>query len=79
MKLLSVMAAIRLDDEVDNIETTLSSALLDTKNNAAITDRSITTVDPLASSTWEEVDYYLLPNSFLVHYTISSFECCYHR
>ena len=55
LKLLSVVAAIRLDDNVDNIENTLSAALLDTKSNAAVTDRSITTFDPLASSTWEQV------------------------
>ncbi|OMO70752.1 Root hair defective 3 GTP-binding protein [Corchorus capsularis] len=56
LKLLSVMAAIRLDDAPDNIETTLTSALVDTKSNAAaVTDRSITTYDPLASSTWEQV------------------------
>lgn len=53
------MAAIRLDDEVDQIESTLSSALMDTKSNLAITDRSITTCDPLASSSWDEV-YFLL-------------------
>lgn len=53
------MAAIRLGDEVDNIESTLSSALMDTKSNLAITDRSITTCDPLASSSWDEV-YFLL-------------------
>ncbi|OMO49314.1 Root hair defective 3 GTP-binding protein [Corchorus olitorius] len=55
LKLLSVMAAIRLDDAPDNIETTLTSALVDTKSNAAVTDRSITSYDPLASSTWEQV------------------------
>ncbi|CAK7356857.1 unnamed protein product [Dovyalis caffra] len=55
LELLSVMAAIRLDDDVDNIENTLSSALMDTKNNAAVKDRSITTFDPLASSSWEEI------------------------
>ncbi|KHG10361.1 root hair defective 3 -like protein [Gossypium arboreum] len=55
LKLLSVMAAIRLDDDVDNIENTLTSALVDTKSNAAVTDKSITTFDPLASSTWEQV------------------------
>lgn len=48
------MAAIRLDDSADNIENTLSLALLDTaKANA--TDRSIVSVDPLASSSWETV------------------------
>ncbi|KAF9685133.1 hypothetical protein SADUNF_Sadunf03G0022700 [Salix dunnii] len=55
LKLLSVMVAIRLDDDVDNIETTLSSALMDTKNNAAVKDRSIITLDPLASSSWEKI------------------------
>ncbi|CAA7402921.1 unnamed protein product [Spirodela intermedia] len=54
LKLLSVMAAIRLDDSADDIENTLSLALLDTaKANAA--DRSIVSVDPLASSSWEKV------------------------
>ncbi|XP_052181348.1 protein ROOT HAIR DEFECTIVE 3-like [Diospyros lotus] len=53
LKLLSVMAAIRLDDDVDNIEQTLAVALVDTKSGAA--NKSITSDDPLASSTWEEV------------------------
>ncbi|KAL6223285.1 hypothetical protein ACLB2K_006672 [Fragaria x ananassa] len=55
LNLLSVMAAIRLDDhDTDNIEKTLFLALVNAKN-AAAKDRSITTVDPLASSTWQEV------------------------
>ncbi|KAL6335299.1 hypothetical protein AAG906_029540 [Vitis piasezkii] len=54
LKLLSVMAAIRLDDYTDNIENTLSAALVDNVKSA-VTNRSITTIDPLASSTWEEV------------------------
>ncbi|GLT74582.1 hypothetical protein SLA2020_463700 [Shorea laevis] len=53
LKLLSVMAVIRLDDTGDNIENILSLALVDTKNNAA--DKTITTADPLAASTWEQV------------------------
>ncbi|KAH9713399.1 protein ROOT HAIR DEFECTIVE 3 [Citrus sinensis] len=53
LKLLSVMAAIRLDDETDNIESTLTLALVDSPSNAA-TNRSITNHDPLASSTWEQ-------------------------
>ncbi|KAL0341891.1 UNVERIFIED_CONTAM: protein ROOT HAIR defective [Sesamum calycinum] len=53
LKLLSVMAAIRLDDHADNIESTLSLALLDPKA-AASTNRSIS-ADPLASSSWNEV------------------------
>ncbi|KAL3720862.1 hypothetical protein ACJRO7_005637 [Eucalyptus globulus] len=51
LKVLSVMAAVRFDDERDNIEKTLSDALLDSISTA--TDGSITTVDPLASNTWE--------------------------
>lgn len=54
LKLLSVMAAIRLDDETDNIESTLTLALVDSRSNAT-TNRSITNHDPLASSTWEQV------------------------
>ncbi|KAL5999593.1 hypothetical protein ACLOJK_037878 [Asimina triloba] len=54
LKLLSVLAAIRLDDKADKIETTLSASLLDSaKRNAA--DRGIASSDLLASSTWEEV------------------------
>ncbi|XP_065866893.1 protein ROOT HAIR DEFECTIVE 3-like [Euphorbia lathyris] len=55
LKLLSVMVAIRLDDEVDNIEKTLLSALLDANSSAAGKERSIQKTDPLASSTWDEV------------------------
>lgn len=53
MKLLSVMAAIRLDEDVDNVGNTLSLALLDPKASGS-TNRSIS-VDPLASSNWEKV------------------------
>ncbi|KAK6128020.1 hypothetical protein DH2020_038223 [Rehmannia glutinosa] len=53
LKLLSVMAAIRLDDDADSIENTLSLALIDPKSGAA-TNRSISG-DPLASSSWDEV------------------------
>ncbi|XP_010904950.1 protein ROOT HAIR DEFECTIVE 3 [Elaeis guineensis] len=54
LKLLSVMAAIRLDDESDNVENTLSLALLDTAKSGNA-NRSIQSSDPLASSSWEEV------------------------
>lgn len=50
------MAAIRLDDETDNIESTLTLALVDSRSNAT-TNRSITNHDPLASSTWEQVTF----------------------
>ncbi|KAM7255546.1 hypothetical protein ACFE04_008444 [Oxalis oulophora] len=53
MKLLSVMTVIRLDDQPDNIEKTLSAALVDSANSAGA--KSITASDPLASSTWEKV------------------------
>lgn len=49
------MAVIRMDDDDnDAIENTLSVALVDSAN-PTLKDRSITTFDPLASSTWEEV------------------------
>ncbi|KAI4329155.1 hypothetical protein L6164_021448 [Bauhinia variegata] len=55
LKLLSVMAAIRLDDAAaDNIEKTLTVALVDS-GSRNVKDRSITGVDPLASSTWEKL------------------------
>ncbi|XP_057505001.1 protein ROOT HAIR DEFECTIVE 3-like [Actinidia eriantha] len=55
LKLLSVIAAIRLDDDDDdNIEKTLAVALVDTRSGAT-TNKSITSDDPLASSTWAEV------------------------
>lgn len=54
MKLLSTMAAIRLDEDGDNIDTTLSLALVDAARPGT-TDRSIQSLDPLASSSWERV------------------------
>lgn len=53
LKLLSIMAAIRLEDEPDNIESTLTLALMDPKATAS-TNKSIT-ADPLASSSWDKV------------------------
>ncbi|PIN04364.1 GTP-binding protein [Handroanthus impetiginosus] len=53
LKLLSVMAAVRLDDTADSIENTLSLALVDPKSGTAA-NRSITG-DPLASSSWDEI------------------------
>lgn len=55
LKLLSVMAAIRLDEKPDKIETILTSSLMD---GTVVTsqDRSAgASADPLASSTWEGV------------------------
>lgn len=54
LKLLSVMAAIRLDDQTDNIDQTLALALVEAKS-AKPGNRSITSIDPLASSTWDMV------------------------
>ncbi|RWR85441.1 protein ROOT HAIR DEFECTIVE 3 isoform X2 [Cinnamomum micranthum f. kanehirae] len=54
LKLLSVIAVIRLDDNNDNVEKTLSAALLDSAKSG-IANRSITASDPLASSSWEKV------------------------
>ncbi|KAK3188901.1 hypothetical protein Dsin_028462 [Dipteronia sinensis] len=57
LRLLSVMAAIRLDEKPDKIETVLVSSLMDgTLTVSSSRDRSVgTSADPLASSTWEEV------------------------
>jgi hypothetical protein len=54
MKLLATLAAIRLDEDGDDIENTLSIALVDTARPGT-TDRSIQSFDPLASSSWERV------------------------
>ncbi|XP_019193385.1 PREDICTED: protein ROOT HAIR DEFECTIVE 3 homolog 1-like [Ipomoea nil] len=54
LKILSVMAAIRLENEADNIAKILTLALLDGKS-ASTGNKSITTYDPLASSTWDEI------------------------
>jgi len=55
------MAAIRLDDKPDQIERVLDLSLVN-KTSAATssqyTDREAS-VDPLASSTWEEVLYFV--------------------
>lgn len=58
LSLLSVMAAIRLDERSDNIEGTLFSSLMDgTVSVASSHNRSVgTSADPLASSSWEEVN-----------------------
>lgn len=54
LRLMSVMAAIRLDDNPDKIERALTTALLD--GGPLSHKRSIEFAsDPLASSTWEEV------------------------
>ncbi|XP_059303103.1 protein ROOT HAIR DEFECTIVE 3-like [Lycium ferocissimum] len=50
LKLLSVMAAVRLEDEGDSIDKTLILALVDSSSA-----KSVSSVDPLASSTWDEV------------------------
>ncbi|KAK9136499.1 hypothetical protein Sjap_007093 [Stephania japonica] len=54
LKVLSVMAVIRLEDDPDNIENTLAVALADSgSTNSA--NNIISSFDPLASSTWDEV------------------------
>eukprot|EP00258_Populus_trichocarpa_P017045 XP_006376969.2 protein ROOT HAIR DEFECTIVE 3 homolog 2 [Populus trichocarpa] len=52
LKILAVMAAIRLDNTADQIENVLSSSLMG----------AVPAVDPLASNTWEEVS----PNATLL-------------
>lgn len=57
LKLLSVMAVLRLDDgDKDDIEKTLAVALLDS-SSGAVKNRSITASDPLATSSWEQVHF----------------------
>jgi len=59
LKLLSDMAAIRLDEKPDRIDSVLHSSLID-KSGASTSSQLITreaSVDTLASSTWEEVVY----------------------
>ncbi|KAI3894094.1 hypothetical protein MKX03_013291 [Papaver bracteatum] len=51
LKLLSVMAVLRLEEDSDSIENTLALAIVDTNN------KKVASVDPLASSTWEETEY----------------------
>lgn len=58
LKLLSVMAAIRLEEETDNIGNTLALALIESKSGGAA-NKSITSSDPLASSSWDEVIIWL--------------------
>ncbi|GFQ04473.1 protein root hair defective 3 homolog 2 [Phtheirospermum japonicum] len=56
LKLLSTMAAVRLDEKTDNIESVLLSALMDRAETGPARIRGTGVfVDPLASSTWEEV------------------------
>ncbi|KAG9151012.1 hypothetical protein Leryth_003136, partial [Lithospermum erythrorhizon] len=54
LKFLSVVAAIRLDDDPDNIEKTLTLALVENRS-AGAANKSTTSADPLASSAWDEV------------------------
>ncbi|XP_004293731.1 PREDICTED: protein ROOT HAIR DEFECTIVE 3 homolog 2 [Fragaria vesca subsp. vesca] len=57
LKILSVRAAIRLDEKPDNIEKVIFSSLMDGTGTALSTqDKSTRALaDPLATSTWEEV------------------------
>lgn len=64
LKLLAVMAALRLDEKTDNIEATLSSALTDGIGTAGslLEGSSSSSTNPLASNTWEGV----LPSDVLI-------------
>ncbi|KAJ3697494.1 hypothetical protein LUZ61_001199 [Rhynchospora tenuis] len=54
LKLLAVLTAVRLEDKTDKIERILRSSLLDV-GSSSMTRHIEGTVDPLASSTWDEV------------------------
>lgn len=62
LKMLSVMSAIRLDGDSDNIENTLSLALVDS-NSGSASNKAASSLDALASSTWEKVTY-MMPESW---------------
>uniref|UniRef100_A0A7C8YEU2 Protein ROOT HAIR DEFECTIVE 3 homolog n=1 Tax=Opuntia streptacantha TaxID=393608 RepID=A0A7C8YEU2_OPUST len=56
LKLLSVLAVVRLDDEPDDIDKTLSLALVEHKSSSSSTsENSLALSDPLASSSWDKV------------------------
>ncbi|XP_078172193.1 protein ROOT HAIR DEFECTIVE 3 homolog 2-like [Carex rostrata] len=54
LKLLSVLAAVRLEDKTDKIERILRSSLLDV-GSSSMTRNIEGSTDPLASSTWDEI------------------------
>ncbi|KAF9668157.1 hypothetical protein SADUNF_Sadunf15G0099700 [Salix dunnii] len=62
LKILSTMAAIRLDKLTDEIEHLLFSSLMDESGNFPSSQRTGATPDPLGSNTWEEVS----PNDTLL-------------
>ncbi|KAJ6294429.1 hypothetical protein OIU76_022493 [Salix suchowensis] len=62
LKILSTMAAIRLDKMTDEIEHLLFSSLMDESGDIPSSQRTGITPDPLASNTWEEVS----PNDTLL-------------
>lgn len=69
LKLLSDLAAIRLDEKPDRIESVLHSSLIDNKTVTASSSQYTSrepSVDPLASSTWEEVVYSDICDSLIV-------------
>jgi hypothetical protein len=55
LKILSTMAAMRLDKLTDQIEHLLFSSLMDESGDIPSSQRTGATPDPLASNTWEEV------------------------
>ncbi|CAH9145693.1 unnamed protein product [Cuscuta epithymum] len=55
LNLLSIMAAMRLDDKPDKIESILFSSLLDEASSNSKERSNGVSGDPLASSKWEEV------------------------
>ncbi|CAK7336935.1 unnamed protein product [Dovyalis caffra] len=55
LKILSIMAAIRLDNMTDQINHVLFSSLMDGTGAVPSSQHTGATADPLASYTWEEV------------------------
>lgn len=58
LKLLSILAAIGLDSDIDAIEKTLAAGLLDSSGSVQ-EDRSSEKFDPLplSSESWEQVHF----------------------
>lgn len=70
LKLLSMLAAIRLDEKSDRIENILFSRLLEGKISFSSRKSNIAdSCDPLASSSWEEVQWTYLSSCICLTFT----------
>lgn len=73
LKLLAVLAAVRLEDKTDKIERILRSSLLDVGSSSM--NRHIEgSTDPLALSTWDEASMMFLMQPFSSKFNIDLVE-----